>query len=194
MLVSLDLNRTTTVLVRKVPKKKIGQLRYDPCNNCFRDNFFDSCSTQSASCDSCSLEEFDPICVNGKYTFFTPCHGGCNSRNVSAITDCTCLSFDSNDVTTNPQNMTVAAGSCPFRAVFNSKSCSKHSLKICLKTSKSEKCSFGVYAAFLYFTMFFTFVNGIPATNSILRVVPPELRSQAMGINIGIFLHAGISA
>ena len=39
--------------------------------------------------------------------------------------------------------------------------------------------------------MFFTFVNGIPATNSILRVVPPELRSQAMGINIAVMRLLG---
>ena len=35
----------------------------------------------------------------------------------------------------------------------------------------------------LYFTTFFTYVNSVPATNSIFRIVSPELRTQAMGIN-----------
>ena len=42
--------------------------------------------------------------------------------------------------------------------------------------SHLEGCHFEVFLALIFIVLFFTFVNGIPATNSILRVVPPELR------------------
>ena len=73
------------------------------------------CSTRTVGCSACSLEEFDPICVNGKITFFTPCHGGCNSRNASEITQCNCVETDVNDVGTVDLNITVETGTCPFR-------------------------------------------------------------------------------
>lgn len=53
---------------------------------------------------------------------------------------------------------------------------------------RGNACYYEVFLALYFCTLFFTFVNGVPATNSILRMVPPELRSQAMGLNI-LFLR-----
>lgn len=101
----------------------------------------------------CSLEIFDPVCVNG-VSFFSPCHAGCDATNLTEITDCSCLP--------NEPAPEVTAGACPNR----------------------KKCHFGVFLACEFVVLFFTFINGVPATNSILRMVPPQLRSQAMGMNI----------
>ena len=48
-----------------------------------------------------------------------------------------------------------------------------------------------MFLALYFFTLFFTFVNGVPATNSILRIVPPELRSHSMGMSILILRLIG---
>ena len=105
------------------------------------------------------LAEYDPICIDGKITFFSPCHAGCNSRNVSQITNCGCVgSITENDVT--------GGSSDDFSGRVSLGSCDSH----------LEGCHFEVFLALIFVVLFFTFVNGIPATNAILRVVPPELR------------------
>ena len=103
--------------------------------------------------------EYDPICVDGRITFFSPCHAGCDSRNVSQITNCGCVGSPAdNDV--------AGASGVDFSERVSFGSCDSH----------LEGCHFEVFLALIFIVLFFTFVNGIPATNAILRVVPPELR------------------
>ena len=87
-------------------------------------------------------------------SYFSSCFAGCDSNNLTAITKCDCLP--------EPENVDVTVGACP----------------------NQKQCHFAVFLAYEFLVLFFTFLNGVPATNSILRMVPPQLRSQAMGMNI----------
>ena len=121
-------------------------------------NFDHSCFENSAC--PCSLEIFDPICVNG-VSYFSSCFAGCDSSNATEITRCDCLP--------EPENVEVTTGACPNK----------------------KKCHFAVMLTYEFLVLFFTFLNGVPATNSILRMVPQSLKSQAMGLNIAMLRLIG---
>ena len=125
----------------------------------FRYVFTDSDSLANQNARFSILAEYDPICVDGRITFFSPCHAGCDSRNVSQITNCGCVG-------SLAENDPAGASSGEFSERVSFGSCDSH----------LEGCHFEVFLALIFIVLFFTFVNGIPATNAILRVVPPELR------------------
>ena len=101
-----------------------------------------------ASCD-CQLSQYHPVCIND-LTYYSPCYAGCDSMNISEISTCTCISHNSIDF----QNPEILSGSCESK----------------------RKCRFQVFLGLYFFTLMSTFIAGVPATNSILRIVPPELR------------------
>ena len=124
---------------------------------------------------ACDLSQFQPLCING-LSYYNPCYAGCNSDNITAITECSCIPHgdmymythgdlhthgDVNSRSHKPA-LTVEAGSCP----------------------SVKPCYYQVFCALYFFVLFFTFVNGVPSTNITLRIVPPNLRTHAMGINI----------
>ncbi|KAJ0036423.1 hypothetical protein NQD34_005100, partial [Periophthalmus magnuspinnatus] len=117
--------------------------------------------TLSAQCNSnCSCDRlFSPVCGADHRMYFSPCYAGCTSINLTSTgkvyTDCSCVL---GNVSWGHEGLAIA-GRC--------------------ETSCSFAPVFMIISAFTFFLLTFCY---IPAITSILRCVPEEQKSFALGI------------
>uniref|UniRef100_A0A3B4B7M0 Kazal-like domain-containing protein n=1 Tax=Periophthalmus magnuspinnatus TaxID=409849 RepID=A0A3B4B7M0_9GOBI len=115
----------------------------------------------SAQCNSnCSCDRlFSPVCGADHRMYFSPCYAGCTSINLTSTgkvyTDCSCVL---GNVSWGHEGLAIA-GRC--------------------ETSCSFAPVFMIISAFTFFLLTFCY---IPAITSILRCVPEEQKSFALGI------------
>ena len=79
----------------------------------------------------CDLSEYQPVCIND-LSYYSTCYAGCNSANLSAIEQCSCVP--------PTVSLSVSQGRC----------------------SNKNECKPSVYLALYFFVLFFSFLNAVP--------------------------------
>ncbi|CAI4226084.1 unnamed protein product [Auanema sp. JU1783] len=115
---------------------------------------FDIQDTCNANCDC--PKEWNPICADKKI-YFSPCFAGCKTKTNGNVTwlDCSCASNES------AAPVVATPGYC------------------------QEDCGYSAYVllSMLFITVVASFASGIPQQQIMLRVVPFDQRTLALGIN-----------
>ncbi|VDO56347.1 unnamed protein product [Haemonchus placei] len=132
----------------------------------------DSCN---ANCNC--LSEFNPVCEQSTgRMYFSPCYAGCRSKaefgGKTEWKDCQCLETNFTHGHEKVQHDdTLHGGSTRLKQRF---------LRYC-----AIDCGFNVYVLMctLFITVVASFASGIPTQQIMLRVVPFDQRTLALGIN-----------
>ncbi|CAH1772289.1 unnamed protein product [Owenia fusiformis] len=125
-----------------------------PYNNSVlrKENFTEVCNT---GCE-CSNMRQEPICGRDGNMYFSPCYAGCldmDNSNPKRFFNCSCI--PSPDFTTHGAEQSVCASNCTLLPLF---------------------------IILWFIVMFFTFTGNVLNVNFILRVVPSDERTTAVGI------------
>ncbi|XP_057316099.1 solute carrier organic anion transporter family member 4C1-like [Hydractinia symbiolongicarpus] len=120
-------------------------------------NHFSSTFNMENSCNhncGCLKDYYEPICYND-LTYFSPCFAGCINKTKTIYQNCSCLSLVNNA----SEPALTSKGKCNLK-------CKNLLLFICI----------------LFVITIFAFANGTPNNMMVLRSVPENRRSFAMGL------------
>jgi sodium-independent organic anion transporter len=116
---------------------------------------------------TCDRDFYNPVCGSDGLNYFNPCVAGCNVQlggvDGTSFTNCSCI----------PTSVGAA-----------------------FSTATSGRCDNGCgalpwFLLGLFFAMFFTFANNVPATSVVLRSLQPHHRALGMGVQNVVFRLGG---
>ncbi|KAL3873140.1 hypothetical protein ACJMK2_036294 [Sinanodonta woodiana] len=124
-----------------------------------------SIGSLTASCNEdcrCNTGSYEPVCIENKMVFFTPCHAGCRNvaeeKGAKIYHSCSCLGTS---VSGNDTVKEVADGICTKDCVW-----------------------LYVYCVLMLLIMVASFATMSPGTTAALRCVPDSQRSMALGVSL----------